>query len=150
MARYIQYPLQNSAYTACKKVKQTKYLILDEVIAIHDSMIELYGGSFGIRDIGLVQSAISRPQASFGSVDLYPTIFDKATALFHSLMFNHAFIDGNKRTTMTTTARFLAVNGYSLKTTQKEFVNFPLRVENNHLSLEEIATWLKKYSKKIK
>lgn len=131
-------------------MRQTKYLILDEVIAIHDSMIELYGGSFGIRDVGLVQSAIGRPQASFGGADFYPTIFDKAAALFHSLMFNHAFVDGNKRTTMTTTARFLAVNGYSVEVTQKEFVDFPIRVENKHLSLEEIANWLKKYSKKIK
>lgn len=131
-------------------MKQTKYLLFDEVIAIHDSMIELYGGSFGIRDIGLIQSAISRPQASFGGVDLYPTIFDKAAALFHSLMFNHAFLDGNKRTTMTTTARFLAINGYSVAVTQKEFVEFPIRVENKHLSLEKIASWLKKYTKKIK
>lgn len=130
-------------------MKKTKYLILDEVIAIHDSMIELYGGSFGIRDIGLIQSAIGRPQATFGGVDLYPTIFEKASALFHSLMLNHAFVDGNKRTTMTTTARFLAINGYSLRVGQKEFVDFPLRVENKHLSLEEIAHWLKKYAKKI-
>lgn len=131
-------------------MKQTKYIILDEVIAIHDSMIELYGGSFGIRDIGLLQSAISRPQATFGGVDLYPTIFDKAAALFHSLMFNHAFADGNKRTTMTTTARFLAINGHSVEVDQKEFVDFPLRVENNHLSLEKISAWLEKHTKKIK
>ncbi len=131
-------------------MKQTKYLILDEVIAIHDSMIELYGGSFGIQNIGLIQSAISRPQASFGGIDLYPTIFDKASALFHSLIFNHAFVDGNKRTAMTTTARFLAVNGYSVEVGQKEFVEFPLRAENKRLSLEEVASWLKKYSKKIK
>ncbi|MBI4096585.1 MAG: type II toxin-antitoxin system death-on-curing family toxin [Candidatus Levybacteria bacterium] len=130
-------------------MKQTKYLILDEVIAIHDSMIELYGGSFGIRDIGLIQSAVSRPQASFAGIDLYPTIFNKVAALFHSLMFNHAFLDGNKRTTMTATARFLAINGYSMEATQKEFVEFPIRVENKHLSLEAIAGWLKKHSKKI-
>ncbi len=130
-------------------MRQTKHLPLDEVIAIHDSMIELYGGSFGIRDIGLLQSAISRPQASFGGTDLYPTIFDKAAALFHSLIFNHAFVDGNKRTTMTTTARFLAVNGYSVEVSQREFVEFPLRVENKHLSLGEITVWLKKNSKKI-
>ena len=131
-------------------MKQTKFIILDEVIAIHDSMIELYGGSFGIRDIGLLQSAISRPKATFGGVDLYPTIFDKAGALFHSLMFNHAFADGNKRTTMTTTARFLAINGYSVEVGQREFVDFPLRVENKRLSLEEITQWLKKHTKKIK
>ena len=125
-----------------------KYLTLDEVIAIHDSMIEEYGGSHGIRDLGLIQSAIARPQASFGGEDLYPTLFDKAAALFHSLMFNHAFVDGNKRTTISVTARFLAINGYALEVSQKEFVDFPLRVENNHLGQEDIAEWLKKYSLK--
>jgi death on curing protein len=127
-----------------------KYLSLDEVIAIHDSMIELYGGSFGIRDLGLIQSAISRPQASFGGEDLYPSVFDKAAALFHSLMFNHAFVDGNKRTTISVTARFLAINGFFLEVSKEAFVSFPLQVENNHLDLETIGSWLKEHSEKTK
>lgn len=126
---------------------KTKYISLDETIAIHDSMVSLYGGSFGIRDIGLIQSAITRPQASFDGTDLYPDIFLKASALFHSLMFNHAFIDGNKRTTISVTARFLAINGYELNTSDEEFVAFPLRVENNHLSLEDIASWFEQNTK---
>ena len=125
-----------------------QHITLDVVIAIHDNMIEQYGGSFGIRDLGLIQSALARPQASFGGKDLYPTIFDKASALFHSLIFNHAFVDGNKRTTVTTTARFLHINGYELKATDKELVNFPLRVENKHLSIEQIVQWLKAHAKK--
>ena len=128
---------------------KTKYISLDEVIAIHDNMVSLYGGSHGIRDLGLVESAISRPKATFGGADLYPDIFTKAAALFHSLMFNHAFVDGNKRTTISTTARFLNLNEYELDVSEREFVDFPLRVENNHLSLEEIAKWLEKNSKKI-
>ncbi|PIZ97229.1 MAG: type II toxin-antitoxin system death-on-curing family toxin [Candidatus Levybacteria bacterium CG_4_10_14_0_2_um_filter_36_16] len=127
---------------------KTKHISLDEVIAIHDNMVSLYGGSHGIRDLGLVESAISRPKATFGEKDLYPDIFSKAAALFHSLMFNHAFVDGNKRTTITTAARFLNLNGYELKATDREFVDFPLRVENNHLSFEEIAKWLEKHSQK--
>ena len=127
---------------------RTTYVTLDEVIAIHDSMIEEYGGSFGIRDVGLIQSAISRPQASFDGENLYPSIFDKAAALFHSLMFNHAFVDGNKRTTISTTARFLALNGFSLEATDREFVDFPLQVENKHLDLETIGHWLKEHCKK--
>ncbi len=130
-------------------MKNIRYLSLDILIAIHDSMIEEYGGSFGIRDLGLLQSALARPQASFGGEDLYPTVLDKAAALFHSLIFNHAFVDGNKRTTMTTTARFLHINGYELIVDEKEFVAFPLRVENKHLDIEEIAKWLKKNSKSI-
>lgn len=125
-----------------------KYISLDEVIAIHDNMVSLYGGSHGIRDLGLVESAISRPKATFGGQDLYPDIFTKAAALFHSLMFNHAFVDGNKRTTISTTARFLSLNGYQLTATDREFVDFPLKVENNHLPLEEIAAWLKKNTEK--
>jgi len=63
-------------------------------------------------------------------------------------MFNHAFVDGNKRTTMTATGRFLALNKYKLVVTDEEFVAFPLRVENIHLSPEQIAEWLEEHSKK--
>jgi len=124
----------------------TSYLTLDIVLAIHEETVKRHGGSHGIRDIGLIQSAIARPQSSFGGDDLYQTIFDKAAALFHSLMFNHAFVDGNKRTAMASTARFLFVNGYNLVVSQKEFVAFPLKVENQHQSIEEISKWLKKHS----
>ena len=126
-----------------------RYLTLDDVIAIHDNMVSLYGGSHGIRDLGLVDSAVARPQATFGGEDLYPGIYKKAAALFHSLIFNHAFVDGNKRTSITSTARFLSMNGYELNASDKEFVSFPLRVENKHLSFEEIASWLKNHTKRI-
>ena len=131
-------------------MKNVSFLTLEVVIEIHDEMIQQYGGSFGIRDLGLIQSAISRPQASFADQDLYPTIFDKAAALFHSLLFNNAFVDGNKRTTITSTARFLHINGYELTPSEKEFVEFPLKVENKHLGIEEIAKWLKNNCKKKK
>ncbi len=130
-------------------MKNISYLTLDVVLAVHDNMIEKYGGSHGIRDLGLIQSAIARPQSSFGGEDLYPSIFDKAAALFHSLMFNHAFVDGNKRTSMVSTARFLSLNGYELGVDEKEFVAFPLRAENKHLSIEEISKWLQKHSKRV-
>lgn len=126
---------------------KTRYISLDVIIAIHDDLIERYGGSQGIRDIGLLQSALSRPQASFGGEDLYPEILDKAAALFHSLIFNHAFVDGNKRTSISALARFLYLNGYELKLDLKEFVNFPIRVERNHLDIPEISKWLKTHSK---
>ena len=123
-----------------------RYLSLDVIIAIHDDLIERYGGSLGIRDIGLLQSALSRPQATFGGEDLYSSVFEKAAALFHSLIFNHAFLDGNKRTTIAATARFLYINGYELNVKLKEFVDFPIRVENKHLNIPEIAKWIKDHS----
>lgn len=129
-------------------MKNTSYITLDTVLAIHDDMIDKYGGNHGIRDLGLIQSAIARPASSFGGEDLYPDIFDKAAVLFHSLMFNHAFFDGNKRTTIASTARFLSLNGYELDVSRDEFVAFPLQVENKHLSIEVISKWLKRHSKK--
>lgn len=130
-------------------MKNIQFITLDVVLAIHDDMIERYGGSFGIRDLGLLQSALARPQSSFADQDLYPSIFEKAAALFHSLIFNHPFLDGNKRTTMSTTARFLFINGLELNASALEFVEFPLRVENKHLSIQEIVIWLKENVKKI-
>lgn len=120
------------------------------VLAIHDSMVELYGGSHGIRDVSLIQSAISRPQATFGGEDLYQTVFDKAAALFHSLLMNHAFVDANKRTSITAAAAFLHLNSYALEAKQEDFVSFPLKIEREHLSIEEISAWLERHSKKRK
>ena len=130
-------------------MKKTSYISLDIVLAIHDDMVEKYGGNSGIRDLGLIQSAIARPQSSFQGEDLYANIFDKAAALFHSIIFNHAFIDGNKRTAMSSTAWFLSINEYTFDVNDKEFVNFPLKVESNLLSIEKISEWLKTHSRKI-
>ncbi len=130
-------------------MKKTIFLSLDVVLAIHEDMVNQYGGSHGIRDLGLIQSAIARPQAAFSGEELYATIIDKAAALFHSLLFNHAFVDGNKRTSIVTTARFLFVNGYSLEVTNEEFVAFPLQVENKHWDIEQIAAWLEEHVAKI-
>ena len=73
-------------------MKKTSYISLDIVIAIHDDMVEKYGGNSGIRDLGLIQSAIARPQSSFQGEDLYANIFDKAAALFRSIIFNLSLI----------------------------------------------------------
>ena len=127
---------------------KTNYISLEEVLIIHDDMIKRYGGSFGIRDMGLIESALARPKASFGGDDLYQGVLDKAAALFHSLIFNHAFTDGNKRTTLTVTARFLSLNGFELVATQEEIVSFPLWVDNTHPEIEEIAKWLGEHTKK--
>ncbi len=127
---------------------KTKYIPIEEVLIIHDDMISRYGGSFGIRDMGLIESALARPKASFGGQDLYPGVLDKAAALFHSLIFNHAFTDGNKRTALTVTARFLSLNGYELKASQEEIVEFPLWVDNTHPDIEEIAKWLREHTMK--
>lgn len=126
-----------------------KYLTPHKILAVHDMLVKRFGGSFGLRDKGLLESAAARPQASFGGKDLYPTIFAKSAALMHSLLKNHPFVDGNKRTALASTGIFLKLNGYKLINTHEKELEFALNVENESVSLEEIAAWLKKNSKQV-
>lgn len=125
------------------------YLSIIHVLVIHDQMIKQFGGSQGIRDLELVESAIGRPQATFDGNDLYKTIFEKGAALLQSLLKNHPFVDGNKRTALTAAGIFLELNKYKLINDHDNEVNFALRVDNEHLTIEQIAEWLKNHSKTI-
>ena len=127
-----------------------KYLTVAQVLAIHDQMVKRFGGSHGIRDAGLVESAVARPRGTFAGQDFYSDIFEKAAALLQSLLKNHPFIDGNKRTALTSAAIFLKLNGYNLKNTHKGEVEFALKVDNEHLDPAAIAKWLKVHSKKAR
>lgn len=129
---------------------KTVFLTLDEVLGIHHREVEKFGGSHGVRDLNLLDSAIHRPQSSFMGEDLYPTIFDKAAALIHSILLNHPFIDANKRTSIASAAYFLHLNGYELEMEQKEVVEFALKVESKQLNIEQISNWLKEHSRKSK
>lgn len=118
------------------------YLSLDDVLIIHTDQIERYGGSHGIRDINLLESALFRPQSSFGGEDLYPNFFDKATVLVHSLLLNHAFVDGNKRTAIASLLVFLKLNTISLVCTQQELIDAAIAIENKKWNKDNIASWL--------
>lgn len=129
---------------------QVTFLTLDEVLAIHHEEVEKFGGSHGVRDLNLLDSALQRPQSSFMGEDLYPTIFHKAAAVMHSILLNHPFIDANKRTAIVATAYFLNLNGYIIEEVkQKEIVEFALKVESKKMDLEQISKWLKMHSVKI-
>ena len=125
-----------------------KYLTVKDVLLLHHLAIEETGGSHGIRDLSLIESAVNRPKASFAGQDLYPTIFEKAGALCQSLIKNHPFVDGNKRTALYATMTFLELNGYKFVAEQEELVEFGVKIDNESLSLTEIADWFKKHSKK--
>ncbi len=127
-----------------------KYLSLEEVIVIHDRYVGMFGGSLGVRDEKLLDSAVFRCQASFGEEDLYKTVFEKAAALFHSILFNHPFIDGNKRTALFACSRFLYLNGCEFSASNHEATEFPLFVEKTRPDISEIASWLKAHSKRRK
>jgi len=116
---------------------------LKQVLAVHERAIQKYGGSSGIRDTSMLQSAIFRPFATFDGQDLYPDIFLKAGALIQSIVKNHPFIDGNKRTAFITTYNFLSLNGVKITAREKEIVKFMVSVANQNLSVDEISSWLK-------
>jgi death-on-curing protein len=124
----------------------TRYLSPEQVLYIHYRLIEQVGGTGGILDLGMLLSAVSRPQAGFEGRDLYPDLFAKAAALLDSLIRNHPFVDGNKRTAITAAALFLRLNGFQLEVEPSEMVRFTLECAQSRLSLEEIAAWLQRYS----
>jgi death-on-curing protein len=96
-----------------------------------------------LRDLGLLQSAVARPQATFDGADLYLDLWHKAAALMESLAQNHPFVDGNKRTAITATAMFLQQNVYVLQTTNEALEAFVIMVVEERPSLDAIVVWLK-------
>ncbi|MEW6739105.1 MAG: type II toxin-antitoxin system death-on-curing family toxin [Nitrospirota bacterium] len=127
-----------------------KYLLVEQVLFIHSRLIDETGGSHGVRDLGLLQAAVSRPKATFGGKDLYLDIFHKAASLMESLIKNHPFIDGNKRTAITSVGIFLQRNGWLLETSQKELERFVISVAAGNASFDDIVKWFKQYSSKAK
>lgn len=126
------------------------YLTAQQIMFIHSRLIKETGGSQGMHDLSALESAVGRPQSSFANQDLYPNLFTKAAALLDSLIRNHPFVDGNKRTGMTAAALFLRRNGYQLKASQNDLVRTAMRAAQSQLTIEEIAVWLKENSKPIK
>lgn len=123
-----------------------RYLTPQEVLFIHARLIAATGGSSGVRDVGLLASAVAHPQATFSGQELYPDLFSKAAALMAALIQNHPFVDGNKRTGITATGIFLRQNGWQIQTSNEALEAFTWRVTNEHPSIEEIAAWLRHYT----
>lgn len=127
-----------------------KYLSYQQVLYLHHQVIEETGGVHGVYNIGLLDSALNRPQATFDGIELYPTPFLKASALLHSLVNNHPFLDGNKRTALVCANFFLEDNfKVSIECSQEELVDFGFAVAQGTLNLEEIADWLKTHTRSI-
>ena len=116
------------------------YLTMAEVLAIHADQIERYGGSHGVRDQGLLEAALYRPQTGY-----YNDLIEEATALWESLSQNHAFIDGNKRTAFAAVYTFLAINGASLNVDVKRTIEFVASLyEANQFSFDKLVPWLRR------
>jgi death-on-curing protein len=123
-----------------------RYLTPEQVLFIHARLISEIGGEHGVRDLGLLQSAVACPQAIFDGKELYPDLYLKAAALLESLTNNHLFVDGNKRTGIAATAMYLRLNDHRLSVSNEELEFFVLSIASGKQSVESIADWLKTHS----
>lgn len=124
-----------------------KFLTVKEVLYVHYQVIHRFGGLHGVRDLGGLESAVARPQSSVFGNDAYPTLMEKASAMLHSLILNHPFFDGNKRTAFTAAGLFLQLNGIFISGEPREIEDFVVCAAERHLSVETIADWLSNHTK---
>lgn len=120
-------------------VKETEHL--------HAILIRNFGGTDGIRDKPALESALSRPFQTFDGTELYPTPVEKAAALIESILNNHPFVDGNKRTGYTLLRLFLMNNGLDLRASQEEKYEFVIGIASGQKRYEEILMWLESHVK---
>lgn len=122
-------------------MKQTLYPSLDEALELHRILIARFGGTDGVRDLGLLESALSRPQTGY-----YDTLSLQAAALLQSLAMNHPFVDGNKRVAFALTAIFLRMNGLRLRVEAKDGESFLIKIViKRRAELADIAMWLERH-----
>lgn len=119
-------------------IKLTK----EQVLMLHGQLIEATGGSKGIRDEGMLESALFNPFQSFGGEELYPSIQAKAAQLCYGLVKNHAMVDGNKRLGTHVMLVFLALNGYELAYSQKELSDMILELASGKIGADELLQWI--------
>lgn len=122
-----------------------RYLLPEQVLFIHSRLIQSTGGAHGIRDLSMLLSALGRPQATFDGNDLYNDLFSKAASLMDSLIRNHPFVDGNKRTAITAVALFMKLNGFTLVVPNEEMARFTLACAQSKVTLEEISAWMRQF-----
>ena len=115
----------------------------ESVLKMHMLSIVKYGGSDGIRDDGLLESAIARPYQTFGGEDLYPTAFEKAAAIAESLIINHPFVDGNKRTGFLAMLAILHEGNLEITVPNDTIYNFVINISTGEIKFEQIVEWLK-------
>jgi len=122
-----------------------RYLSLQEVISLHSLVIAQNGGSSGLRDRGALESAVAQPEASFGGQDLYPDLASKTAALGHSLIQNHPFVDGNKRTGHAAMEVFLLLNGHEIDASVDDQEKIIIDVASGKVSRIELSEWISKH-----
>lgn len=121
---------------------------LDQAISIHQVLIEKFGGASGIKDRGALEAALNRPYATFDQKDLYPSPVEKAAAILESILINHPFIDGNKRTGYVLMRLTLLEGGLDIMANQKDKYEFVIQVSEGKMDISRIKDWIASHIEK--
>ena len=117
-----------------------------QIISMHSSLIAATGGLDGVRDNGLLESALETPFQTFDGEDIYPSLLQKAARLGFSLVANHPFVDGNKRIGIHAMLVFLALNGVEISCSQAELIDIGLSLAAGSMKFEELCKWLNNHN----
>lgn len=117
-------------------------ITLKEALVIHQLTINKFGGSYGVRDMNLLESAIQRPNSTFDGKNLYPDPIAKAAAIIESIVKNHPFSDGNKRTGYILMRLVLLKSNFDIKASEKEKYEFVIKIAEGKLDFDEIKSWI--------
>jgi death-on-curing protein len=120
-------------------------ITLAKALEIHRLAIEEFGGSDGLRDAGTLLSALERPSSGFGDIEFYPSAAEKAAALLESIVKNHPFVDGNKRTGYTLARLMLLKSDFDLVATTDERYDFVVKVASGEMEYEAILAWIQEH-----
>jgi death-on-curing protein len=121
------------------------FLTLNEVLSLYAEQIRLFGGSPGIRDVGLLQWAVGSVEATFGGAFVHETIFSMAAAYLYGVCRNHPFFDGNKRTAVAAALTFLELNGMEIDADEDPFYDLVIGVVEGRVSKASVTVFLKKH-----
>jgi death-on-curing protein len=129
------------------RLEEPLFLDVDDVLEIHATQLETYGGSAGLRDRGLLESALAQPQASFGGQLVHDGLFAMAAAYLFHIVSNHPFVDGNKRTGMLAAIVFLDVNGIAIDHPSEDLYELTMGVAEGRIEKSAVAAELERIAK---
>lgn len=123
------------------------FLTLDEVLVLHEDQLALFGGSRGVRDLGLLESALGNVEATFGGELLHQTVFEMAAAYLYGICRNHPFVDGNKRTAAAAALVFLDMNDVEIDATEDDLYDLVIGVAEGRVSKAAVAVFFEQHSR---